>query len=61
MWLVAIVLDNAGLEKLFYENYLCYLFLVLHRLGQACQTQTTSGAANATKTDKRAENVFKKS
>ena len=30
-------------------------------LDQACQTQTTSRAANATKTYKRAAKVFKKS
>ncbi len=32
-----------------------------YALNQACQTQTTSWAANATKSDKRAAKVFKKS
>jgi hypothetical protein len=32
-----------------------------NHLNQACQTQTTSQAANATKTDKRAAKVLKKS
>ncbi len=38
-----------------------YFFNSLFILEQACQTQTTSRAANATKTDKRASKVFKKS
>ncbi len=45
-------------------KWLMELF-VMHRfdyvVNQACQTKTTSRAANATKTDKKATKVFKKS
>ncbi len=53
-----------GLNK---HDYDLHYFLVLivtvkvYAVTQACQTQTTSRAANATKTDKRAAKVFKKS
>ncbi len=40
------------------SNIKIFVFNALH---QACQTQTTSRAANATKTEKRAAKVFKKS
>jgi hypothetical protein len=44
-----------------YSHVSSKIMAISEQVVQACQTQTTSGAANATKTDKRADKVFKKS